>query len=433
MEKGGRTYRILTDQVGSVRLVVNASTGEVAQRIDYDEFGNVLNDTNPGFQPFGFAGGLYDQDTKLTRFGTRDYDAETGRWTAKDPIGFSGGDSNLYAYVMNDPINFADPDGLYRLPRWLEDLDLSTAADFSTGFGRALTFGLTDWVNGLTGADKFYSKCSSAARAGEWAGEALDLAMGVSGLAKNLGKKAARCAINSFDGDTPVLMADGTEKPISEVKVGDKVSAADPQTGQTSTREVTDVIVGDGEKRLVDVTIAGKVVTATDEHPFFVSSDGAWVDAEDLEAGDELLTPEGDTVEVEAVRAYTKTERVFNLTVGGAHTYYVEAGGEFVLVHNCRPPNLSPPGAGRRGAFNQAKRDAGVPTSKSPDRVTPNLDRRGNPQPGRVYEFDVPAEGGGTRTVRIRDDAGGHNFGSNNPQNRGPHFNTPDGGHYDYP
>jgi RHS repeat-associated protein len=112
MEKGGKTYRIITDQVGSVRLVVDAATGEVAQRLNYDEFGNVLEDTNPGFQPFGFAGGLYDPNTKLTRFGTRDYDAETGRWTAKDPIGFAGGDSNLYAYVLNDPINFADPSGL---------------------------------------------------------------------------------------------------------------------------------------------------------------------------------------------------------------------------------------------------------------------------------------------------------------------------------
>jgi RHS repeat-associated protein len=64
--------------------------------MDYDEFGNVINDTNPGFQPFGFAGGLYDQDTKLVRFGARDYDASVGRWTAKDPISFNGGDTNLY-------------------------------------------------------------------------------------------------------------------------------------------------------------------------------------------------------------------------------------------------------------------------------------------------------------------------------------------------
>jgi RHS repeat-associated protein len=72
----------------------------------------VLQDTNPGFQPFGFAGGLYDPQTKLVRFGFRDYDAETGRWTVKDPIGFGGGDTELYGYVGNDPVNRRDPFGL---------------------------------------------------------------------------------------------------------------------------------------------------------------------------------------------------------------------------------------------------------------------------------------------------------------------------------
>ena len=55
---------------------------------------------------------MYDPDTGLTRFGYRDYDAETGKWTAKDPIGFDGGDTNLYGYVLGDPVNFVDPDGL---------------------------------------------------------------------------------------------------------------------------------------------------------------------------------------------------------------------------------------------------------------------------------------------------------------------------------
>jgi len=66
--------------------------------------------------PFGFAGGLYDPDTKLTHFGFREYDAYTGKWTAKDPIGFDGGDSNLYGYVLNDPVNLVDPSGLSDLP-----------------------------------------------------------------------------------------------------------------------------------------------------------------------------------------------------------------------------------------------------------------------------------------------------------------------------
>ncbi|MBK6513494.1 MAG: RHS repeat-associated core domain-containing protein [Polyangiaceae bacterium] len=84
------TYRLVTDHLGSVRRVVDVATGAVVQELDYDSWGRVLLDTSPGLQPFGFAGGLYDPDTGLVRFGARDYDAETGRWTAKDPIGFDG-------------------------------------------------------------------------------------------------------------------------------------------------------------------------------------------------------------------------------------------------------------------------------------------------------------------------------------------------------
>lgn len=111
MESGTSAYRIISDRLGSVRLVVRTSDGYVAQRLEYNEYGKVLTDTNPGFQPFGFAGGLFDPDTRLVRFGARDYDPETGRWTSKDPILFNGADTNLYGYVLQDPINKIDPDG----------------------------------------------------------------------------------------------------------------------------------------------------------------------------------------------------------------------------------------------------------------------------------------------------------------------------------
>ena len=112
MINSGTTYRIFSDQLGSPRLVVNTTTGAVVEQVAYDEFGSITSDTNPGFQPFGFAGGLYDQDTKLVRFGARDYNPSTGRWTAKDPIRFAGGDTNLYGYVLDDPVNRIDPKGL---------------------------------------------------------------------------------------------------------------------------------------------------------------------------------------------------------------------------------------------------------------------------------------------------------------------------------
>jgi RHS repeat-associated protein len=113
MASGGSTYYLGYNQVGSLR-VVSDSAGNVVKRIDYDSFGNILSDTNPAFAvPFGFAGGLQDRDTGLVQFGARDYDPDTGRWAAKDPMLFAGGDTDLFGYVQNNPVNRNDPTGLY--------------------------------------------------------------------------------------------------------------------------------------------------------------------------------------------------------------------------------------------------------------------------------------------------------------------------------
>ena len=111
-DKNGNRYYLHYDQVGSLRAVSDTN-GNVVKEIIYDTYGNIINDTNRSLTVlFGFAGGLYDSDTKLTHFGYREYDAYTGKWTSKDPIGFAGGDSNLYGYVLGDPVNLVDPFGL---------------------------------------------------------------------------------------------------------------------------------------------------------------------------------------------------------------------------------------------------------------------------------------------------------------------------------
>jgi RHS repeat-associated protein len=111
MTRDDSRYHVVSDPLGSPRLVVD-NTGAVVKHVDYDAFGNVLNDTNPDFDlPFGFAGGMSDPDHELVRFGARDYQPSTGRWTAKDPILFLGG-LNLYRYAGNDPVNRADRAGL---------------------------------------------------------------------------------------------------------------------------------------------------------------------------------------------------------------------------------------------------------------------------------------------------------------------------------
>lgn len=104
-------FHLLTDQVGSVRRVVSTA-GSPAQQTDYDAWGRIKSDSVPGFQPFGFAGGLYDKDTGLVQMGARWYDPVVGRFVKKDPILFGGGQVNLYAYVGNDPVNRKDPSGL---------------------------------------------------------------------------------------------------------------------------------------------------------------------------------------------------------------------------------------------------------------------------------------------------------------------------------
>src|SRR5262249_52992911 len=98
--------------------VINTSNGSIVQQLEYDEFGNILSefvDSNFLRLPFGFAGGVYDPATGLLRFGARDYDPATGRWTAKDPVTFAGDDAILYAYVGSDPVNGIDPFGFENL------------------------------------------------------------------------------------------------------------------------------------------------------------------------------------------------------------------------------------------------------------------------------------------------------------------------------
>jgi RHS repeat-associated protein len=147
MTKSGVTYYLTYDQVGSLRIVADASSN-VVKRIDYDSFGNIIEDTDPAFEaPFGFAGGLYDQDTGFVRFGYRDYYPDTGRWTAKDPILFAGGDTDLFGYCLNNPVNALDPLGL---------IVLYGGGGFSGGVGGKPNPDDGDGPNFFSGTGGFY-------------------------------------------------------------------------------------------------------------------------------------------------------------------------------------------------------------------------------------------------------------------------------------
>ncbi|MFJ5263848.1 RICIN domain-containing protein [Streptomyces sp. NPDC088387] len=148
----------------------------------------------------------------------------------------------------------------------------------------------------------------------------------------------AACRANSFPGGTEVLMADGTHRPIRDVRVGDVVRAADPGTGGTRPQEVTDTF-RHGTRHLVDITVDGGVLTSTAGHRMYVVGRG-WTVVSDLRTGDRLVTPEGSVRTVTALvdRPGRDAREVYDLTVDGLHTFFVRPQGADatdVLVHNC--------------------------------------------------------------------------------------------------
>jgi len=138
-------------------------------------------------------------------------------------------------------------------------------------------------------------------------------------------------------------MADGSSKPIEDVKVGDHIVATDPQTGKTEYHVVLEPLTAQGRKVLVHLKIGAGgnkgsgigEITATDNHPFWAEDLKTWVPAGRLQPGTWLRTSTGTHVKVVAVQqGVAQRQRVHNLAVEDLHTYYVLAGAIPVLVHN---------------------------------------------------------------------------------------------------
>ncbi|MDN0193765.1 ricin-type beta-trefoil lectin domain protein [Streptomyces sp. S.PNR 29] len=150
------------------------------------------------------------------------------------------------------------------------------------------------------------------------------------------------CRVNSFPADTPVLMADGTRRPIGSVHEGDLVLATDPETGAHAAQPVTDTF-RHATRRLVDVSFAdGSRLTSTAGHRVYVDGRG-WTFVADLRTGDRLRGPDGTPRAVRTLRDRPglAPRTVYDLTVDGLHTFYVATQGTTgapardVLVHNC--------------------------------------------------------------------------------------------------
>lgn len=109
LQQGTNIYYYHADGLGSITSLSNAS-GSPVQTYTYDSFGNITQ-TGSISQPYAFTGREYDSETGMYFYRARYYDPKVGRFVTKDPIGFEGGDVNLYNYVFANPVNLNDPSG----------------------------------------------------------------------------------------------------------------------------------------------------------------------------------------------------------------------------------------------------------------------------------------------------------------------------------
>jgi hypothetical protein len=135
---------------------------------------------------------------------------------------------------------------------------------------------------------------------------------------------------NSFIGTTPVLMADGTSKPIDQVEVGDKITNAQPDSSTTQTDTVTAVHITYTDHDYDQLTIATPTgpatITSTAEHLYWDTTTHTWTPADNLNVGDQLDTPGDGHTTILATKHYAATQATYNLTINTTHTYYVLAG-----------------------------------------------------------------------------------------------------------
>ncbi|GIL26350.1 Hint domain-containing protein [Actinocatenispora comari] len=161
------------------------------------------------------------------------------------------------------------------------------------------------------------------------------------------GGKLAKPAESSFPGDTRVLLADGSTKPIAKLHIGDRVTNAKPDAHATQKHRVDGVIRTTTDHDFVQITFQDgqgqQKITATAHHRSWDHTTHRWTEATDLKPGDRLQTTHG-TTRITTLTRYTKPQIAYNLTIRNLHTYYVVAGSVPILVHNtnCGPGTADP-------------------------------------------------------------------------------------------
>jgi RHS repeat-associated protein len=302
----------------------------------YEPYGATTADAtdNNAMQYAGRENDNPGDDGGLYYYRARYYIPGIARFISEDPIGWASGQSNNYAYVGGDPINFIDPLGLEAN---------QNSEDLFAGFGDLLSFGIAPVLRGWFGIDGVNPN-SGWYLGGEVLGFAATLVIGAPEAAAPraaAGERALLRGPKCFPAGTMVLMADGSSKPIELITDGEEVLAKDPASNDAPRSFKVAAQSRNYTEHLVRIEVqddAGNVAhfQATREHPVWVKGAG-WKNAVDLTAKDRLTDSSGHDVRVLNVQVRAVKSPTFNLTIDSRHTFYVVDNGVSVLVHNTAP------------------------------------------------------------------------------------------------
>jgi RHS repeat-associated protein len=328
---------LLRDGLGSTVALANGA-GNVEGEYTYDPFGKTTQSSATSYNPSQFTGRENDA-TGLHYYRARYYSPTLQRFISEDQIGFAAQDTNLYAYVGNDPLNHRDPSGHY-VESGLDILSIAyDIYTIATDHPKNLKWNLLALGADVVGlALPLATGLGAATRAARMAGRIDNVVDGGRSIPLPVIQKMC------FVAGTPVHTRDGT-KPIEEVRAGDEVLSYNEATKRNEYKRVTQTFAREAEET-VEVSIAGETspIEATSEHPFYArraarsdtsgegDAEGAWIPAGELSEGDLVRRQSGAWVRVERVEQRRGRVKVYNFEVAQNHNYFV--GRQGALVHN---------------------------------------------------------------------------------------------------
>ncbi len=314
----GATY-FHKDHQGSAMALSNAA-GAIVGAYRYSPFGETLQASGTA-NAFRYTGREADADD-LYFYRSRYYDPTIGRYLSPDTIGFRGGDTNLYRYVGNNPVNLTDPSGQILPAIALVWAGIEIGLAIYDAYDTASTL-----------LDPCTSGWEKALAGGLFVAGAL-LPGGGYSAADDVGKAAIKgcCCF----GEGTLVRTDKGMKPIEYIERGDQVASWNQERQELEYKTVNQLFLTEG-KTLYRVTLedhAGKSeqTFVSADHPYRVV-DGDWTPVRLLKPGMPVQHGSAGDLVVRHVEMTERNENTYNISVADNSTYFV--GQQQALVHNC--------------------------------------------------------------------------------------------------